>query len=142
MISIIVSGHGEFASAIEKTMEYILGPQKKIHFINFNDEMSNKELEKKYFEIIKKENIHQEEIVFLTDLAGGTPFSTAVQMSMSNPKIKVLGGCNLPMIISTLESREDGSLETLLDDIVEFSKESIFYFKENIKKVDIEIEGI
>ena len=30
MTPIIVTGHGEFASALEKTMEYVIGPQENI----------------------------------------------------------------------------------------------------------------
>ena len=45
MFKIIVSGHGEFASAIEKTLEYIIGKQENIEYINFNNGMGTRELE-------------------------------------------------------------------------------------------------
>ena len=45
MTPIIVTGHGEFASALEKTMEYVIGPQENIYFVNFNNGIGNTELE-------------------------------------------------------------------------------------------------
>ena len=54
MFKIIVSGHGEFASAIEKTLEYIIGKQENIEYINFNNGMGTRELEEKYTESILK----------------------------------------------------------------------------------------
>ncbi len=54
MIPIIVTGHGEFASALEKTMKYVIGSQEDIYFVNFNNGMGNDELEVKIKNIIEK----------------------------------------------------------------------------------------
>ncbi|MGL5645540.1 PTS galactosamine/N-acetylgalactosamine transporter subunit IIA, partial [Cetobacterium sp.] len=98
MFKIIVSGHGEFASAIEKTLEYIIGKQENIDYINFNNGMGTKELEERYIESVLKNE--DRETLFLTDLAGGTPFSTAVTLSQSMKDIYVLGGINIPTILA------------------------------------------
>lgn len=126
MVSIIVTGHGEFATALEKTMEYVIGPQEDIYFVNFNNGMGNIDLENKLKEVISKTNGN--EIIFLTDLAGGTPFSTAVLLSQDMTNCKVYGGCNMPMLFSVLEMREDGELDEIALDILDQAKESVVLF--------------
>lgn len=129
MFKIIVSGHGEFASAIEKTLEYIIGKQENIEYVNFNNGMGTKELEGRYTECISKGE--DKEILFLTDLAGGTPFSTAVTLSqgIEHINICVLGGINLPTILAAIECRDEGTLEETLEEIINHGKESLVAFE-------------
>ncbi|MCX3066200.1 MAG: PTS sugar transporter subunit IIA [Cetobacterium sp.] len=127
MFKIIVSGHGEFASAIEKTLEYIIGKQENIDYINFNNGMGTKELEERYIESVLKNE--DRETLFLTDLAGGTPFSTAVTLSQSMKDIYVLGGINIPTILAAIEYRDQESLEKTVGDIINHGKESIVTFQ-------------
>lgn len=127
MFKIIVSGHGEFASAIEKTLEYIIGKQENIEYINFNNGMGTRELEEKYTESILKSE--DRETLFLTDLAGGTPFSTAVTLSQNLKNIYVLGGINIPTILAAIEYRDEGNLEKVVVDIINHGKESLVIFQ-------------
>ncbi|WP_297431320.1 hypothetical protein [uncultured Cetobacterium sp.] len=127
MFKIIVSGHGEFASAIEKTLEYIIGKQENIEYINFNNGMGTRELEEKYTESILKSE--DRETLFLTDLAGGTPFSTAVTLSQNLKNIYVLGGINIPTILAAIEYRDEGNLEKVVVDIINHGKESLVTFQ-------------
>ena len=127
MFKIIVSGHGEFASAIEKTLEYIIGKQENIDYVNFNNGMGTIELEEKYRESILKNE--DRETLFLTDLAGGTPFSTAVTLSQNMKNIYVLGGINIPTILAAIEYRDEESLEKAIVDIINHGKESIVIFE-------------
>lgn len=127
MFKIIVSGHGEFATTIEKTLEYIVGRQDNIDYINFNNGMGTKELEEEYRKSILKSI--DEEILFLTDLAGGTPFSTAVTLSQNMKNAYILGGINIPTILAAIEYREEDSLEKVVNEIVNHGKESLVIFQ-------------
>ncbi|MGL4864008.1 MAG: PTS sugar transporter subunit IIA [Cetobacterium sp.] len=141
MFKIIVSGHGEFASAIEKTLEYIIGKQENVEYINFNNGMGTKELEEKYIEAISKNR--DSETLFLTDLAGGTPFSTAVTLSQNIENIYVLGGINIPTILAALEYRDEESLENAVNNIINHGKESLVTFQKQELNSDIDgDEGI
>lgn len=127
MTPIIVTGHGEFAAALEKTMEYVIGPQEDIYFVNFNNGMGNGELEEKLRKIVSE--IKSEEIIFLADIVGGTPFSTAVLISQELPKSRVFGGCNMPMLFAALEMREEGSVEEIAEDILADAKMNTAMFE-------------
>ena len=144
MIGIIVSGHGEFASAFGKTIEYIIGEQEKTKFINFNNGMGTKELEDKFKEAISSLNV-DEGILFITDLAGGTPFSTAVTISLTNKEnIKVIGGSNIPTILSALELREEGNCLDNIDEILNYAKDAIITFEDSAQETcsDLDEDGI
>ena len=138
MFKIIVSGHGEFASAIEKTLEYIIGKQENIDYVNFNNGMGTIELEEKYRESILKNE--DRETLFLTDLAGGTPFSTAVTLSQNMKNIYVLGGINIPTILAAIEYRDEESLEKAIVDIINHGKESIVIFEKKELNDNFQIE--
>lgn len=131
MLGIIVSGHGEFASSFEKTIEYVIGPQEKIKYINFNNQISKAELNSRFKEAINSLNL-EDGILFVTDLLGGTPFSVAVELSLENENnIKVLGGTNLPTLLAAIELREEN--ENSLDciqEIIEEGKEAIAMFSQ------------
>lgn len=130
MTPIIVTGHGEFASALEKTMEYVVGPQEDIYFVNFNNGMGNGELEEKLRKIVSETG--NDEIIFLADIVGGTPFSTAVLISQDIPKSKVFGGCNMPMLFAALEMREEGTLEEIAENILADAKANTALFENTI----------
>lgn len=130
MTPIIVTGHGEFASALEKTMEYVIGPQENIYFVNFNNGMGNTELEEKLRKIVSE--TESEEIIFLADIVGGTPFSTAVLISQDMPKNRVFGGCNMPMLFAALEMREEGTLEEIAEDILADAKSNTALFENTV----------
>lgn len=138
MFKIIVSGHGEFASAIEKTLEYIIGKQENIDYVNFNNGMGTIELEEKYREFILKNE--DRETLFLTDLAGGTPFSTAVTLSQNMKNIYVLGGINIPTILAAIEYRDEESLEKAVGDIINHGKESLVMFQKQELNDNFQIE--
>jgi PTS system mannose-specific IIA component len=49
-------------------------------------------------------------VVILTDMFGGTPSNLAISC-MNNPKVEVLAGINLPMLIKLAKVRETSPLE-------------------------------
>ncbi|MGB6127182.1 MAG: PTS sugar transporter subunit IIA, partial [Psychrilyobacter sp.] len=134
----IISGHGNFAKGFEKTIELVIGKQKKLNFINFTEEKTPLDLEKEFKNAIK--NIDLKEILFLTDIIGGTPFITAALMA--NESIKVISGCNLAMIIEAINLRDDQDLDSSIHEIMESAIEGIELFQPNIISDSIGEDGI
>lgn len=132
MLGIIVSGHGEFASSFEKTVEYVIGTQEKIKYINFNNQISKAELNSRFKEAMDSLSL-EEGILFVTDLLGGTPFSVAVELSLENKdNIKVIGGTNLPALLAAIELREEYENPlNYIEEIIEEGKEAIAMFSQN-----------
>lgn len=140
MIPIIITGHGQFASSLKETIKYILGEQPNIYFVDFNNGMGNYELEQELKNILN--TLKSEQVIFLTDLAGGTPFSTAVLLSENNPKYKVFGGCNMPMVVSAIELSEEDDILSITEEILTSSKDGIILFGANSNSNTIEEDGI
>lgn len=126
MIPIIITGHGQFATSMKETIKYILGEQSNIYFVDFNNGMGNKELETELRNILT--TLNSKQVIFLTDLAGGTPFSTAVLLSEGNPGYKVFGGCNMPMVVSAIELSEEDETDSVADEILSFAKDGVILF--------------
>lgn len=139
MIPIVITGHGQFATSIKETIKYILGEQPNVYFVDFNNGMGNRELEDKLKNLIQELNSKQ--ILFLTDLVGGTPFSTAVLLSEENPEYKIFGGCNMPMIISAIELSEEKDINYIADEILNFAKDNIILFNPIITNTSTDDEN-
>ena len=138
MIPIIITGHGHFATSMKETIKYIFGEQSNIYFVDFNNGMGNKELEVELRNILS--TLNSKQVIFLTDLAGGTPFSTAVLLSEGNPGYKVFGGCNMPMIVSAIELSEEDETDSITDEILSFAKDGVILFGTTENNEDFEEE--
>ena len=105
MLSIILTGHGGFASGMEKAMKQILGEQSQFIAIDF-PETSSTEKKKKKQEETKVMKMVEDGIVFLTDLLGGTPFRVASTLAMQKPGCEVITGTNLQLLLEMVRERE------------------------------------
>lgn len=104
MIGIILASHGEFAQGIRQSGEMIFGEQEKLETAVLLPSMGPDDLRKDLEEKIKK--LDCEEILFLVDLWGGTPFNqVSALLNGHEDKWAILTGLNLPMLIEALGSR-------------------------------------
>ena len=110
MLGIILTGHGGFASGMEKAMKQILGEQSQFIAIDF-PETSTTALLTSQLEQAVAELDPQGDIVFLTDLLGGTPFRVASTLAMQRPGSEVITGTNLQLLLEMVLEREGLSSE-------------------------------
>lgn len=100
MIGVVVTGHGHFASGLTSSVQLIAGLPEHYVAVDFVQEDSTDDLKnhlKEAFETLKD----CQGILVFTDLVGGSPFKTAVELSVELPEkqIVVLSGTNLGMLI-------------------------------------------
>lgn len=110
MIAVILSGHGGFASGLEKAVVQIIGEQEQFKAIDFPVDMTTPQLELAMREAISEID-SGDGVVFLTDLLGGTPFRTASLLSQEQEHVEVVTGTNLQMVAEMLLEREGISIE-------------------------------
>ncbi|EHN6574011.1 PTS sugar transporter subunit IIA [Salmonella enterica] len=110
MLGIILTGHGGFASGMEKAMKQILGEQSQFIAIDFPETSTTALLTSQLEQAIDKLG-GAEEIVFLTDLLGGTPFRVASTLAMQKPGREVITGTNLQLLLEMVLEREELSSE-------------------------------
>lgn len=104
MIGIILASHGEFANGIRQSGEMIFGEQEKLETAVLLPSMGPDDLRAELEEKVKE--LDCQEILFLVDLWGGTPFNqVSALMDGHEENWAVLTGLNLPMLIEALGSR-------------------------------------
>lgn len=110
MVGIILASHGEFANGIFQSGSMIFGEQADVKPCTLMPSEGPEDVRKKMEDAIASfEN--QEEVLFLVDLWGGTPFNQAsALLDGHEDKWAIVTGLNLPMLIETYASRM--SIET------------------------------
>ncbi|WP_119326685.1 PTS sugar transporter subunit IIA [Companilactobacillus musae] len=140
-MKLIVTGHGNYATGIESTVKLLAGGLTGVSFIDFTGDMDEKSLSKKFVEEIKNDD----QIVFICDLLGGTPFKEAVKLSMSSDKeISVTCGCNVGSImeIGLQLANYNGSSKELADKIVSISQNQTKVFEHKNAEPEPDEDGI
>lgn len=140
MVGIIVTGHGNFGSGLTSSVKLIAGMPEHYIAIDFVQEYSVEDLARELNKAMDELKDCNGILVF-TDLAGGSPFKTAVEISMNRKEnIKVLAGTNLAMLIEISMARgfiED--VDSLADMAVNTGKDQIVKYT-YVEKVEVESE--
>ena len=140
MIGLIISGHGNFASGLHTSLNLIAGEHSNIEYIDFEEIDTIETLREKYYLALKNLN-HCESILALSDLAGGSPFKTLVEIKTEIKKpMEVIGGTNLPMALEISMGKDFmEDLYSLTESAIEVGKNGVVKF-EFIAHEDIECE--
>ena len=108
MIGIVLVTHGRLAVEFRSALEHVVGPQMQIATIAI---APDDDMELRRSEILEKisEVDTGQGVAVLTDMFGGTPSNLAISV-MSRPKVEVLAGINLPMLVKLAKVRDESSL--------------------------------
>ena len=99
MVGIILASHGKFAEGIFQSGSMIFGDQANVKACTLMPSEGPDDIRRKMEEAIAGfEN--QDEVLFLVDLWGGTPFNQAsALLNGHEDKWAIVTGLNLPMLI-------------------------------------------
>ncbi|MCW6667295.1 mannose/fructose/sorbose PTS transporter subunit IIA [Aerococcaceae bacterium NML190938] len=104
MVGIIIATHGEFADGIKQSGSMIFGEQANVESVTFMPSEGPDDLQRKLREAVDK--IDSDEILFLVDLWGGSPFNQANILFEESPENRaIVAGLSLPMLIESYASR-------------------------------------
>lgn len=105
MVGIIIASHGEFATGILQSGEMIFGAQENVKAVTLMPSEGPDDVKAKMKEAIASFD-NQDEVLFLVDLWGGTPFNQANSLFEEHKdKWAIVAGMNLPMLIEAFASR-------------------------------------
>jgi mannose/fructose/sorbose-specific phosphotransferase system IIA component len=102
-MKLIIGAHGRLAEEIVNSANMVFGKIEDIYTISFVPGENGDDLKRKYEEITSD---NSEEILFLVDLFGGSPYNAAFQIAMMEERMDVITGLSLPMLIDVLGIRE------------------------------------
>ena len=105
MVGIILASHGDFATGIMQSGSMIFGEQANVKAVTLQPSEGPNDLRAKMEKAIATFD-NQDEVLFLVDLWGGTPFNQANGLIDGHEdKWAIVTGLNLPMLIETYASR-------------------------------------
>lgn len=122
MIQIILASHGDLAKGMKDTLGMIIGDVSMVEaFSSYrNEEVNVREIVEK----IVREKYIEADIFIFTDILGGSVNTEMMSLIKEYPKIHVISGMNLPIIISVATQANEIS-ESLLQQIIEESQHGI-----------------
>ena len=100
MVGLLVTGHGHFATGLGAALQLIAGTADNLAFVDFEADHSTETLTdnlNKALDDLKS----CDGVLVLSDLAGGSPFKSAVECKFARPdqSIEVVAGTNLSMLV-------------------------------------------
>jgi mannose PTS system EIIAB component len=105
MVGIIIASHGEFANGLLQSGGMIFGEQENVKAVTLMPSEGPDDVKAKMKEAIASFD-NQDEVLFLVDLWGGTPFNQANSLLEDHKdKWAIVAGMNLPMLIEAYASR-------------------------------------
>lgn len=127
MIGIVLTGHGSFPDGMLESVQLITGDVKQIRVIPFEEDQDKlqRELESAIDEMDTGSGV-----VCFADLAGGTPFNISSRIAATKENVRVIGGTNSPMLLSSLFQREC--------DLDSFVKMALSEGKTNIRQFELQ----
>jgi len=122
MIQIILASHGDLAKGMKDTLGMIIGDVSMVEaFSSYrNEEVNVREIVEK----VVREKYIEADIFIFTDILGGSVNTEMMSLIKEYPKIHVISGMNLPIIISVATQANEIS-ESLLQQIIEESQQGI-----------------
>ncbi|GAB6093497.1 PTS sugar transporter subunit IIA [Furfurilactobacillus curtus] len=124
MLAIVLASHGGFAEGIKESADMIFGKQEKVAAVSFSPDEGPDELQRK-FETVVDGFDADDEILFLVDLWGGSPFNITSRLVTKQPeRMALITGLNLAMLIEAYTVRNQ-PLETVIPHLEEIAKAGV-----------------
>lgn len=144
MVGLLVTGHGHFATGLGSALQLIAGTADNLAFVDFEADHSTAILAdnlKKALDSLKG----CDGVLVLSDLAGGSPFKTAVECKFARPdqNIEVVAGTNLSMLVEgfVMMSAYESPLD-MSEALIAAGKNYIVRFELEEHKDETEEDGI
>lgn len=109
MVGIILASHGRFSLGIKESGQMIFGPQRDVAAVVLMADMGPADYRARLLAAIDTFS-QKEEILFLVDLWGGTPFNQVNRLieEHGGDGWVAVTGLNLPMVLAAYSEREEG----------------------------------
>ncbi|MGD9505618.1 MAG: PTS sugar transporter subunit IIA [Syntrophobacteraceae bacterium] len=130
-IGVIVASHCGVADEMLRATELIVGRLDGFKAISIQPQVPMDDTIRKFQEALKEVD-RGKGVLILTDLFGGTPAN--IGLSFLSPKVEVVFGFNLPMLIKLTSCRTDCTLEQAAQTAKEYGRRHISVAGESLSK--------
>lgn len=137
MVAIVVGAHGNFAKELVKSGEMICGIQENVGYITFQTGESADGLVGKYEEALAKLDC-KDGVLFMVDLFGGSPYNAASRIAISNDKMDIVTGVNLPMYLEISQAMSFSTVNELVETALSTTIDTIKSFRKSMENIEME----
>ncbi|WP_025729153.1 mannose/fructose/sorbose PTS transporter subunit IIA [Atopobacter phocae] len=132
MVGIILASHGQFAEGIKQSGAMIFGEQEDVAAVTLMPSEGPDDLKAKLEEVVASFK-SQDEVLFLVDLWGGTPFNQASSLMNGHDSWAIVTGLNLPMLVEAYASRFSmNSAQEIATHLIDVAKDGVKVLPETL----------
>jgi PTS system mannose-specific IIA component len=126
LLPVLFVGHGPLAEGLLGAVEMIAGPQERCAVVRLQPEDDVDGVSRRLEAALTSLGVSEEDdAVIFADLFGAAPANAAAMLLRTRPRVEIVAGMNLPMVLDALLSREGMSARDLCRQAVESGRESI-----------------
>ena len=108
MVGIVLASHGELAAGVRQTSSMVFGDQENVAVVSLEPSMGPDDFRANLEKAVATLE-DQEQVLFLVDLWGGTPFNQTTAFAKGHDTWAIVTGLSLPMVIEAFSARIDPS---------------------------------
>lgn len=125
MINFIIVTHGEFGAYLVEAAESIVGRQAAgVRVISISSRVSVPEIKARVEKALDGLD-GPDGLILFTDMPGGTPSNLAFPLIKDSPRVEMISGVNLYMLVSAFNNRERLALPRLAEKVLADGQKSI-----------------
>ena len=124
MVGLIITAHGSIAEEMLRSAASIMGPLPQARTFAIERGADIEGIYTELSEAIAEVDRDGDGVLIMTDMFGGTPANISNRF-LNNPKIEVLNGVNLPMVLKFCGSRDSMSVGVLAEFLQRYGQKSI-----------------
>ncbi|HAH06026.1 MAG TPA: hypothetical protein DCM05_05765 [Elusimicrobia bacterium] len=129
MVNVIVVTHGEFGAYLIEAAEEIVGAQDAgVRCVSISSRVSVPEVQEKFRAAVEALRC-EDGLLVLVDIPGGTPCNVAMRVIKDEPKVRVLCGVNLYMLVTAFSHRGQADLDALAQKVLSAGQRAIVDMK-------------
>jgi PTS system mannose-specific IIA component len=132
MVGVVLVTHPNLGDEFIRSAELICGKLPNLVTVSIDTRKGVEELRRGIAEAIKRVDVG-EGVLILTDMFGGTPSNMSLAF-LSEGRVEVLTGLNLPMLIKISNCRQGRSLKELAKMVKEAGQKNINLASEILQK--------
>ena len=126
MINFLVVTHGEFGAYLVEAAEGIVGRQTRgVRVVATSTRQSMPEIKARLEKALDDLAAGAEGTLVFTDMPGGTPNNLAFPLVKERPRVEMISGVNLYMLVSAFSHRDRLTLAALVDKVLADGQKSI-----------------
>lgn len=134
-LGIILASHGDFAAGALNCIETIAGKTEDVKTVTVTSasdiEQISQEMLDQYHDLIKT----SDEVFIFADIMCGTPCNVATRLLLTQSRVTVFAGFNIPMLLEVITRRNDPNcdLKKLAKNLEDSFASSLKVFTEELK---------